>query len=104
VLKATIELHDGPERAAWTHGRRVPDRSDFLKRLDGLPPDKKQVVIIQPHVSERMYQHLRSNGGSGGVTTHSEPYRLRMVETLLHSARGTVVALGADLYVIRSKT
>lgn len=104
LLKATIELHDSPERAAWTHGRRVPDRSDFLKRLDGLPPYKKQVVIIQPHVSERMYQRLRSNGASGGVTTHSEPYRLRMVETLLHSARGTVVALGADLYVIRSKT
>ena len=39
----------------------------------------------------------------GGTTTHSEPYRLRMVETLLHSPRATVVALGADLYVISSK-
>lgn len=82
-----------PERAAWIHGRRVAGRSDFLKKLDGLPSDKKQVVIVQPHVSERMYQHIRSNGGSGGLTTHSEQFRLRMVETQLHSARAAVVAL-----------
>lgn len=104
IFKTTIEMHDGPGRAAWVHGKRVPDRSEFLERLDGLPPDKKQVVIIQPHISEPIYQRLRSNGGSSGTTTHSEPYRLRMVETLLHSARATVIALGTDLYVISSKT
>jgi hypothetical protein len=33
-----------------------------------------------------------------------EQFRLRMLETLLHSARAAIVAFGADLCVIGSKT
>jgi hypothetical protein len=103
-LKEYIDIPHIPERATWTDGKRVPDRADFLKRLDSLPPDKKQVVIVQPHVSELIYQRIRQGSGSGGKASPQEQFRLRMLETLLHSARAAIVALGADLYVIGSKT
>jgi hypothetical protein len=65
-LREYIDMPHSAERAAWTDGRRVPDRADFLKRLDSLPPDKKQVVIVQPHVSELIYRRIRQGSGSGG--------------------------------------
>jgi hypothetical protein len=103
LLIEHLAIPHNPERAAWTDGKRVPDRSEFLTMLDGLmPDDKKQVIIIQPHISEQMYQRIR-----GSDTTQAagpkELFRLRTLETLLHSARAAVVALGADLHVIGSK-
>jgi hypothetical protein len=92
-----IDMPHGSERAVWTNGRRVPDRSEFLERLDGLLPDKRRVIVVQPHISELAYKRIRQVGGQ-------EQSRLRMLETLLHAARAAVVALGADLYVIGSKT
>jgi hypothetical protein len=68
------------------------------------PSYKKQVVIVQPHVSELIYQRIRQGSESGGQASPQEQFRLRMLETLLHSARAAIVALGADLYVIGSKT
>jgi hypothetical protein len=96
-LKECIDMPHGSQRAAWTDGRRVPDRSEFLKRLGGLLPDKRRVIIVQPHISELAYQRIRQGSGQ-------EQSRLRMLETLLHAARAAVVALGADLYIIGSKT
>jgi hypothetical protein len=55
VFKDTIETHDTPARAAFTYGRRVSGYSEFLKKLDGLPPGKRQVVVVQPHVSAYFY-------------------------------------------------
>jgi hypothetical protein len=99
-LKEFIDMPHGFDRAAWTDGKRVPDRSEFLTRLGDLPPDKKQVVIVQPHISEATYRRIRQ----GGHASPQEEFRLRMLETLLHSARAAIVALGAELYVIGSKS
>jgi hypothetical protein len=103
-LRENIDMPHGSQRAAWTNGRRVPGRSEFLARLAGLPPDKKRVVIVQPHISELTYQRVRQGSGGKGQMLSQEHHRLRMLETLLHTARAAVVALGADLYVIGSKT
>jgi hypothetical protein len=84
-------------------GKRVPDRAEFLTMMDGLmPDDQKQVIIIQPHVSENMYQRIRGGNTQAGGSDR-ELFRLRTLEALLHSARAAVVALGADLHVIGSK-
>ena len=104
LLKDILSMPNSAQRAAWTDGRRVPDRSEFLARLKGLPLDKTRVVIIQPHVSERAYKRIRDGDGHGAPATPAEQFRLRMLETLLHSARAAIVALGADLHVIGSKT
>jgi hypothetical protein len=104
LLCETLAIPHDPERAAWTDHRRVPDRSEFLTMLGGLmPDDKKQVIIIQPHVSEQMYQRIRGSDTTQSGGPAKELFRLRTLETLLHSARATVVALGADLHVIGSK-
>jgi hypothetical protein len=103
-LKESVDMPHGSERAAWIDGRRVTGRSEFLARLDDLPPDKRRVVIVQPHVSEATYQRIRGGSGPKGRVSTREQLRLRMLETLLHSARAPIVALGADLYVFGSKT
>ena len=103
-LRESVDMPHGAERAAWTNGRRVTGRSEFLARLDGLPPEKRQVIIVQPHISEATYQRIRNGSGPGGKSSSREKLRLAMLETLLHSARAPIVALGADLYVIGSKT
>jgi hypothetical protein len=75
-------------RAAWTDGKRVPDRAEFLEVLGSLmPSDKKQVVIVQPHVSEPMCKRIRASAGSQGSTRSRELFRLSTLETLLHTTR-----------------
>jgi hypothetical protein len=103
-LLELVDMPHGSQRASWVDGKRVPGRSEFLARLDGLPLDKRQIVIVQPHVSEATYQRIRPSKGSGKRATPQEQFRLRMLETLLITARASIVALGADLHVIGSKT
>jgi hypothetical protein len=91
-------------RAAWTDGRRVPDRADFLEALGSLmPSDKKQVVIVQPHVSELTRQRILASADIQGSTPSPELFRLSSLETLLHTTRAAAVAVGADLDVIGSR-
>jgi len=91
-------------RAAWTDGKRVPDRAEFLEVLGSLmPSDKKQVVIVQPHVSEPMCKRIRASASSQGSTRSRELFRLSTLETLLHTTRAAAVAVGADLEVIGSR-
>ena len=57
-------------RGAWTDGTRVPDRTEFLDMLASMvPSDRKQVVIVQPHLSEVTYKNIWAPGwlrqGSG---------------------------------------
>jgi hypothetical protein len=104
LLTETLMIPHDPERGAWTDGSRMPDRTEFLTMMGGLmPTDKKEVVIIQPHISESMYQRIRGDEGSSRAISSQELFRLRTLETLLHSARAAAVALGADLHVIASK-
>jgi hypothetical protein len=86
-----------PERAAWIDGRRVLDRAEFLDMIKCLmPSDKKQVIIIQPHVSEEIYKRVRANDNSETSSRAPDLLRLNSLETLLHTTRGAIVALGAD--------
>jgi hypothetical protein len=66
------------------------------RNRNGLLPERR-VIVVQPHISELAYKRIREGGGQ-------EQSRLRMLETLLHASRAAVVALGADMYVIGSKT
>ncbi|TDC79141.1 hypothetical protein [Actinomadura sp. 7K507] len=87
------------ECASWIDGLRVADRTEFLDMLECISPsDRKQVVIVQPHISRKIYDEAQANRDSH----HTRP-RLSSLETLLHTTRGAIVALGADLQVVGSQ-
>jgi hypothetical protein len=91
-------------RAAWTDGKRVPDRAEFLEVLEILKPsDKKRVVIVQPHVSEATYTRVTAGSASRGNPPTQQQFRLSTLETLLHTTRAAAVAVGADPEVIGSR-
>jgi hypothetical protein len=103
-LSETLMIPHYPERAAWIDGRRVADRTDFLAMIGGLvPSDKRQVIIVQPHVSEETYNRIRQGVNGVPATRDRELFRLNSLETLLHITRGAAVALSTDLHVIGSK-
>ncbi len=54
------------------------------------------IIIIQPQMTKRRYEHVAALHNS------VERTRLKLLETMLNSARGTVTGLGADLEVIGS--
>jgi len=88
--------------ACWIDGRRVSDRSEFLQMLDGrLPQDESRVVIVQPHLCMPAYERLHSDE-SDPPQDLPNSLRLTLLETILNSARGTIVASGADIRVIGS--
>lgn len=94
-------LANAPVRrpACWRDGQRVDDRSEFVRALDGRDAtDPIQVVIVQPHLSERTYRRLRNTTGRAS----DEALRLHLLESLLNGARGTLVRVNADLTVIGS--
>jgi hypothetical protein len=103
-LSETLMIPHTPERAAWIDGKRVPNRTEFLTMIGGLmPSDKKRVVIVQPHVSEETYKRIRAGDASDTISRTRDLFRLNSLETLLHTTRGAVVALSAELQVIGSK-
>ncbi|QUQ63425.1 hypothetical protein [Kutzneria sp. CA-103260] len=86
--------------ASWIDGRRVRGRRDFLRQLDArVATDETRVVILQPHVSQRVYDQLRGPAGHGSP----ELMRLHLLESMLNSARQSATGLNADLEVIASK-
>jgi hypothetical protein len=103
-LSETLMIPHAPERAAWIDGKRVPDRTEFLAMIGGLmPADKRQVVIVQPHVSEEICTRIRAMDDSETTVRTRDLFRLNSLETLLHTTRGAAVALSAELQVIGSK-
>ena len=91
-------------REVWIDGKRVPDRTEFLAMIGGLmPSDKRHVVIVQPHVSEKIYKRIRAGDASETILRTRDLLRLNSLETLLHTTRGAAVALSAELQVIGSK-
>jgi hypothetical protein len=104
LLRETLDIPYTPERAAWIDGVRVPDRKEFLVMLEGLlASDRRQVVIVQPHVSEAMVKAADASRATPSKPRTQELNRLRSLETLLHTTRGAIVALGAELQVIGSR-
>lgn len=103
-LSETLMIPHTHERAAWIDGKRVPDRTEFLAMIGGLmPSDKRQVVIVQPHVSEEIYNRIRARDASKTIWRARDLLRLNSLETLLHTTRGAAVALSAELQVIGSR-
>jgi hypothetical protein len=68
-----------------------------------MPSDKKQVVIVQPHLSEITYKNIWSSAGGQGSGRTQEAFRLSTLETLLHTTRAAAIAVGTDLEVIASR-
>ena len=48
-----------------------------------LPADRRQVVIVQPHVSEGTYNRIRQGARGAAATRDHELFRLNSLETLL---------------------
>lgn len=102
-LNATSILHrlsdtNKRQRATWQDGVREIDRSGFLVALAARPPAAPiQVLIVQPHLRETRYNHLRST-----ATSDEDGVRLRRLETLLNSTAGGIIGVGARFQVIAS--
>lgn len=100
LLLPRLEQAKPHRLGCWSFGARVPDRTDLLEALYLRDATcKKQVVIVQPHVSKTTYYGLRR--ASGDPT--EDLLRLRLLEDLLNSAWSTVAGAGADLVVIGSR-
>ncbi|WP_146174620.1 hypothetical protein [Umezawaea tangerina] len=83
--------------ASWVDGKRCDDRSEFVEMLDARSArDQFRVVIVQPQVGEGAYLEI-SDADRAVDRNTLQLYRL---ETLLNSARGSVVAIGGDLDVV----
>jgi hypothetical protein len=87
--------------ASWAKGVRVADRSEFLEQLRHRQArQKKSVVILQPHISQVLYNSVQPPANS--TPPDANALRLMQLETLLNASRGAVTGLGADLHVIGS--
>lgn len=89
------------EPACWTDGVRVTGRADFLDSLairDAT--DGYRIVVVQPHMRESHYRDLWREGAEAPQS--ADRMRLALLETLLNSARSSVVGIGSDLDVIAS--
>lgn len=98
-LRKQLESPGVANPACWSNGTRVTGRQDFLDALDCHgPQDKTRVIIVQPHLTEVTYNAVRNSGAPSLNLS-----RLALLETLLNSAGGSVMALGGELVVIGSK-
>ena len=94
ALRERLARPAGRLRASWVDGARVDSRETVLEALDALKPVADAVVhIVQPHLQKHVYEKTRREQSS-------ESLRLRLLETLLNTARSSAVALSADLRVI----
>jgi len=76
--------------ACWLDGVRTADRSEMLEFLSVRSPRAaKRIIVVQPHVTRGVYEASWANS--------SMPVRL--LDTLLNSARGSVTGVGAELQV-----
>lgn len=76
--------------ACWLDGARTADRSEMLEYLAVRSARAvKRIIVVQPHVSKGAYEESWASG--------SMPVRL--LDTLLNSARGAITGVGAELQV-----
>jgi hypothetical protein len=95
-------LADGaPGKACWSHGHRVPDRSDLLEALDLRDATSPaHVMVVQPHISLPSYRRLSEHRNDARPT--DDVLRLHLVENLLTGAALAVVGRGAQFTVVGS--
>ncbi len=90
--------------ACWTDGKRVTDRSEFLDMLSICDDTcRKEVVIVQPHVSEATCRRVHA-ASTGSRPTGDDGWRLRRLDSLLNAAQTAVVGRCDNLTVIGSQT
>jgi hypothetical protein len=88
-------------KACWSHGIRVPDRSDLLEALelrDATTPTR--VIVVQTHISQSSYRRFAEHRDDPQPI--DDVLRLHLVESLLTSAALSVVGRGAQFTVIGS--
>jgi len=96
-LHTRLSVPGNLTRATWKDGVRQTDRTGFLAALQargGSSPFR--VMVVQPHMMLARYQTLQTPG----VPASEDLLRLQRLETLLNSARGSVVGLGGDLVAV----
>lgn len=83
--------------ATWTDGGRVDDRDEMILMIQARgPKDIIEVVIVQPQVSGALVSILRDPNRTLTVGQRAESLRLKLLDSLLHSARAIVIGGGAD--------
>lgn len=99
-LRKRLALPRPTPTANWVDGARVNDRSELLDLLASRSAKADlAVVIVQPQVTQGRYRAI-----SNGSEAAAELMRVRLLDTMLHSARGSVTGLGAELYVVGDGT
>ncbi|MDC7120545.1 hypothetical protein OMK64_03245 [Cellulomonas fimi] len=74
--------------ATWLDGNRERDRTDFLDYLRARNLTAPvRVVVLQPQVTQAAYADVANK------------HKVRLLDSLLHSARASAVGIGADLEV-----
>jgi hypothetical protein len=61
------------------------------------PRRRERIILVQPQMTKHRYEQVAA------VAQSIEKTRLKLLEAMLNSARGTVTGLGADLEVIASR-
>lgn len=91
-LADALDVPSRKHSATWLDGSRVADRGDFVEHLRlRSQAAATRVIVLQPQVTKLAYGHA------------SNVHKVRLLDTLLHSARASAVGLGADLEVWSSK-
>lgn len=85
--------------ACWRDGVRISNRDEFFEQLDARDAtNAMKVVIVQPHLTQDMYDKVRYE--KYGDRPSEDLLRLHLLDSLLNSARSSVTGVGADLFVI----
>lgn len=101
-LKERLRIPTVARPACWKDGERIAGREEFLDMISArVDTDATEIIVVQPHVSETIYNRVRGED-SDGIPSQNL-LRLRLLETLLNSARSSIVRAGADLTVIGSR-
>ncbi|HEX3783926.1 MAG TPA: hypothetical protein VHX38_30045 [Pseudonocardiaceae bacterium] len=88
-------------KASWQDGERVDSRDEFIEMLHSWTVRQgREIIIVQPHISKPAYYQAHEDDDQDRVSPNL--LRLRRLETLLNSARSSIVKSGADLWVIAS--
>lgn len=90
-------------RASWYDGKRVDGRDEFIEMLYSWTERQgREIIIVQPHVSKPVYDAVHAEDERKQPVSQNL-LRLHRLETLLNSARSSIVKSGADLWVVASK-
>ncbi|MDO8107066.1 hypothetical protein Q6348_07625 [Isoptericola sp. b441] len=76
--------------ACWLDGARVPGRSEMLEFLGARSAHApKRIIVVQPHVTMRAHE----------AAWMSSAMPVRLLDTLLNAARGSITGVGAEFHV-----